>query len=334
MEASSCKKILVTGAAGFIGFHTAKHLLDQGHTVIGIDNLNSYYSVSLKNDRLKQLKPYQNFHFHHADIADIKAIENIWKNEQDITHVIHLAAQAGVRHSLKDPYPYVHSNVTGFMVILEQCRYQPNFEHLVYASTSSVYGLNPDLPFKENHPVNHPISLYAATKRANELMAQSYYHLYNLPITGLRLFTVYGPWGRPDMSLFKFTKAILADETIDVYNQGQMSRDYTYIDDIVDGILAALWRTPVNSQSIEHPLYNIGNHQKESLLVFIETIEKALGKKANKNFLPLQPGDIVETLSDIGKARKELGYKPKTSIQEGIEKFVEWYKAYNPLEEK
>jgi UDP-glucuronate 4-epimerase len=232
-----------------------------------------------------------------------------------------------------DPYPYVHSNVTGFTVILEQCRYQPNFEHLVYTSTSSGSGLNSNLPFKEDHPVNHPISLYAATKRANELMAQSYYHLYQLPVTGLRLFTVYGPWGRPDMSLFKFTKAILAGETIDVYNQGQMSRDYTYIDDIVDGVLAALWHPPANIQALEHPIYNIGNHQKESLLVFIETLEKALGKKAHKNFLPLQPGDIVETLSDIGKARKELGYNPQTSIQQGIEKFVEWYKAYQPEDE-
>jgi UDP-glucuronate 4-epimerase len=333
MIAHSNKKILVTGAAGFIGFHTTKRLLEQGHTVIGIDNLNSYYSVNLKNDRLKQLQPFESFHFYHADIADIKTVEKIWSNEPGVTQVIHLAAQAGVRYSLIDPYPYVHSNVTGFTVILEQCRYQPNFEHLVYASTSSVYGLNPALPFKEEHPVNHPISLYAATKRANELMAQSYYHLYKLPVTGLRLFTVYGPWGRPDMSLFKFTKAILAGETIDVYNKGQMSRDYTYIDDIVEGILAALGHPPTYFQSLEHPLYNIGNHHKESLLVFIETLEKALGKKANKNFLPLQPGDIVETLSDIGKARKELGYNPQTSIQQGIEKFVEWYKTYIPQHE-
>lgn len=327
------KKILITGAAGFIGYHTAKRLLEQEYTIVGIDNLNSYYSVNLKNDRLSQLQSFHNFHFYQADIADIKTIEDIWKTEQNITHVIHLAAQAGVRYSLIDPYPYVHSNVSGFTVILEQCRHQPNFEHLVYASTSSVYGLNLNLPFKEDHPVNHPISLYAATKRANELMAQSYYHLYQLPVTGLRLFTVYGPWGRPDMSLFKFTKAILADETIDVYNQGQMSRDYTYIDDIVDGILAALWHVPLAFDSLEHPLYNIGNHHKESLLVFIETLEKALGKKAKKNFLPLQPGDIVETLSDIEKAKSELGYHPQTSIQQGIEKFVEWYKTYQPQHE-
>jgi UDP-glucuronate 4-epimerase len=311
----------------------AKRLLEKGHTVVGVDNLNSYYSVQLKKDRLKQLESFENFRFHCLDIADNKAMENMWQQEQPITHVVHLAAQAGVRYSLVDPYPYVHSNVTGFMVILEQCRYQPNFEHLVYASTSSVYGLNTTLPFKESHPVDHPISLYAATKRANELMAQSYYHLYRLPITGLRLFTVYGPWGRPDMSLFKFTKAILAGETIDVYNHGQMSRDYTYISDIVDGILAALWQ-PSSVKNIEHPLYNIGNDQKQSLMTFIEALEEALGKKADKNFLPLQPGDIVETSSDIEKAKTELGYQPKVGIHQGISEFVKWYKAHRDFFEE
>lgn len=333
MEKAASKKILVTGSAGFIGFHVAKRLLEQGHTVVGVDNLNSYYSVQLKKDRLKQLESFENFRFHCLDIADNKAMENMWQQEQPITHVVHLAAQAGVRYSLVDPYPYVHSNVTGFMVILEQCRYQPNFEHLVYASTSSVYGLNTTLPFKESHPVDHPISLYAATKRANELMAQSYYHLYRLPITGLRLFTVYGPWGRPDMSLFKFTKAILAGETIDVYNHGQMSRDYTYISDIVDGILAALWQ-PSSVKNIEHPLYNIGNDQKQSLMTFIEALEEALGKKADKNFLPLQPGDIVETSSDIEKAKTELGYQPKVGIHQGISEFVKWYKAHRDFFEE
>ena len=333
MEKAASKKIIVTGSAGFIGFHVAKRLLEQGHTVVGVDNPNSYYSVQLKKDRLKQLESFENFRFHCLDIADNKAMENMWQQEQPITHVVHLAAQAGVRYSLVDPYPYVHSNVTGFMVILEQCRYQPNFEHLVYASTSSVYGLNTTLPFKESHPVDHPISLYAATKRANELMAQSYYHLYRLPITGLRLFTVYGPWGRPDMSLFKFTKAILAGETIDVYNHGQMSRDYTYISDIVDGILAALWQ-PSSVKNIEHPLYNIGNDQKQSLMTFIEALEEALGKKADKNFLPLQPGDIVETSSDIEKAKTELGYQPKVGIHQGISEFVKWYKAHRDFFEE
>jgi len=333
MEKAASKKILVTGSAGFIGFHVAKRLLEQGHTVVGVDNLNSYYSVQLKKDRLKQLESFENFRFHCLDVADNKAMEKMWQQEQSISNVVHLAAQAGVRYSLVDPYPYVHSNVTGFMVILEQCRYQPNFEHLVYASTSSVYGLNTTLPFKESHPVDHPISLYAATKRANELMAQSYYHLYRYPITGLRLFTVYGPWGRPDMSLFKFTKAILAGETIDVYNHGQMSRDYTYISDIVDGILAALWK-PSSVENIEHPLYNIGNDQKQSLMTFIEALEEALGKKAYKNFLPLQPGDIVETSSDIEKAKTELGYQPKVGIHQGISEFVKWYKEHRDFFEE
>ena len=321
------KKILITGAAGFIGFHVAKRLLEQGHMVVGVDNLNSYYPVQLKKDRLKQLEIFENFCFYCLDVADSKAMEGMWKQENSITHVIHLAAQAGVRYSLVDPYPYVHSNVMGFTVILEQCRYQSNFEHLVYASTSSVYGLNPTLPFKEEHSADHPISLYAATKRANELMAQSYYHLYRFPITGLRLFTVYGPWGRPDMSLFKFTKAILSGETIDVYNHGRMSRDYTYISDIVDGILAALWK-PASLQNIDHPLYNLGNDQKQPLLTFIDALEQALGEKADKNFLPLQPGDIVETLSDIQKAKTELGYNPKVSIYQGIAEFVKWYQNY------
>ncbi|RZI46544.1 SDR family NAD(P)-dependent oxidoreductase [Candidatus Finniella inopinata] len=327
MTSALSKKILVTGAAGFIGFHVAKRLLEEGHTVVGVDNLNSYYSVQLKKDRLKQLESFEFFQFYCLDVADHQAMEKMWQQEKPITHVVHLAAQAGVRYSLIDPYPYVHSNVTGFMVMLEQCRYQENFEHLVYASTSSVYGLNPSLPFKESDPVEHPISLYAATKRANELMAQSYYHLYRYPITGLRLFTVYGPWGRPDMSLFKFTKAILAGETIDVYNHGQMSRDYTYISDIVDGILAALWR-PASVEPREHPLYNLGNDQKQSLMTFIEALEEALGRKANKNFLPLQPGDIVETSSDIQKAKVELGYCPKVDIHQGIAEFVEWYKTH------
>lgn len=325
-------KILVTGAAGFIGFHVSKTLLEQGYSVIGVDNLNSYYSIYLKKLRLKQLLLFENFNFYQTDIAHIKEMKTLWSQEQPL-YVVHLAAQAGVRYSLKDPYPYVQSNLQGFTVVLECCRDQKNFQHLIYASTSSVYGANKSLPFKEEQSVDYPLSFYAATKRANELMAQSYYHLYHIPITGLRLFTVYGPWGRPDMSLFKFTKAILNGETIDVYNHGKMSRDYTYIDDIIQGILLALEHTPCLKKD-HHPIYNIGNYQKQSLLSFIETLEKALGKKAKKKFLPLQAGDIIETYGDIQKASKELGYHPKTHIQEGIQKFVEWYKFYVVSEKK
>ncbi len=321
------KKVLVTGAAGFIGFHVCKRLLEQSYYVIGIDNLNPYYSVQLKKDRLKQLQFYSNFRFYQADIGDKKMIEEIWQKEAPLIQVIHLAAQAGVRYSLVDPYSYIHSNVTGFTVILEQCRHQPNFKHLVYASTSSVYGLNKTLPFSENQRVDHPASLYAATKRSNELMAQSYYHLYKLPVTGLRMFTVYGPWGRPDMSLFKFTQSILAGDTIDVYNHGRMSRDYSYIDDIVDGILASFFHCPSFSE-LDHPIYNLGNHQKQTLMTFIEVLEQILGIKAKKNFMPLQAGDIVETLSDIKKAQTILGYHPKIGIHQGISKFVSWYRSY------
>lgn len=324
-------KVLITGVAGFIGFHVAKILLERGEKVVGIDNLNSYYSVDLKEARLSQLSIYPNFHFYKTDISDALAIEKIWNQESCIERVVHLAAQAGVRYSIIDPYPYVQSNLMGFAVILERCRYQSNFKHLVYASTSSVYGENTILPFKEDQQTDSPISLYAATKKANELMAQSYWHLYKFPLTGLRLFTVYGPWGRPDMALFKFTKFILNNTPIDVYNNGNMARDYTYVDDIVNGILAALETPGIFSKGKLHPVYNLGNKKRENLLDFIEVLEKTLGIKALKNFLPLQAGDILETFSDISKAETELGYSPSVPITEGIPKFVNWYHSYYKL---
>ncbi len=321
-------KILVTGAAGFIGFHVAKALLEKDHIVVGFDNMNPYYSVKLKDARLELLSKYPNFHFYKLDISDNDAVEKAWKKEASLTKVINLAAQAGVRYSIQDPFPYVTSNLMGFTVILEKCRRQSDFKHLVYASTSSIYGSNKELPFSESQKTDAPISFYAATKKANELMAQSYSHLYHFPITGLRLFTVYGPWGRPDMSIFKFTKAILNDEPIDVFNNGQMARDFTYIDDIVQGILAALEKPIIPKADQLHPIYNLGNKGRESLLTFIEVLEKSIGKKAIKNFLPLQDGDILETQSDIKMAEKNLGYNPKTSISEGISNFVDWYKSY------
>ncbi|MCX7338293.1 MAG: NAD-dependent epimerase/dehydratase family protein [Alphaproteobacteria bacterium] len=322
-------KVLVTGVAGFIGFHVAKALLEQGRDVVGVDNLNAYYDVALKQDRLDLLHRFPNFRFHKADISDKDSIANLWDAERDITQVVHLAGQAGVRYSLIDPYAYVQSNLLGFTVILEQCRHQSNFSHLVYASSSSVYGANQVIPFHEGQRIDLPLSFYAATKSANELMAQSCHHLYNLPVTGLRFFTVYGPWGRPDMALFKFTKAILDDQPIDVYNYGNMTRDYTYIDDIVQGVLLALQHRPAQSKhGIHHPIYNLGNHKKETLLSFIAMLENALGKKAIKTMLPPQAGDVLETLSDISLAEKDLGYSPKTSMVDGISRFVDWYRSY------
>jgi len=296
--------------------------------VVGVDNLNSYYSVELKEARLGQLSAHPNFHFYKIDVSDPDAMAAMWSAEKSIEKVVHLAAQAGVRYSLIDPYPYVASNLMGFTVVLERCRYQANFKHLVYASTSSIYGSNKTLPFSEDQQTDSPISFYAATKKANELMAESYWHLYQFPITGLRLFTVYGPWGRPDMALFKFTKSILNDIPIDVYNNGNMARDYTFVDDIVEGILKALGIVPPPAKNTAHPIYNLGNKKQESLSNFIEVLEETLGKKAIKNFLPLQDGDILETFSDIKKAEKQLGYSPKVPISEGIPRFVQWYRDY------
>jgi UDP-glucuronate 4-epimerase len=331
-------KYLVTGAAGFIGFHTSQYLLKRGDTVVGIDNLNDYYDPSLKKARLSQLENHDNFSFIKIDIVDKEAIDAIFESENP-DYVIHLAAQAGVRYSLENPYAYIDSNITGFMNILEACRHNP-VKHLVFASSSSVYGANTKMPFSVNDNVDHPLSLYAATKKSNELMAHSYSYLYDIPISGLRFFTVYGPWGRPDMALFTFTKKIVNDEAIDVFNNGKHKRDFTYVDDIVEGLIRVTeniatinpdWNSdfpdPASSK-VKYRLYNIGNNTPVELMFFIETIEKALGKKAIKNFLPLQPGDVSETYADVDALINDVGYSPSTSIQSGIESFISWFKDY------
>lgn len=330
--------ILVTGTAGFIGFHVAMHLLDRGDHVIGLDNINDYYDVRLKEARLAQLKPRERFTFVKLDLANRQGMKDLFAN-QPVRRVVHLAAQAGVRYSLVNPHAYTESNIEGFMNILEGCRHN-QIEHLVYASSSSVYGGNTHMPFSIHDNVDHPVSLYAASKKANELMAHCYAHLYRLPCTGLRFFTVYGPWGRPDMALFIFTKAILEGKPIEVFNQGKMRRDFTYIDDIVEGIIRTLDRpaTANPSWSGNQPdpgtssaparLYNIGNHQPVELLQFIEVLEKALGKKAEKNLLPIQPGDVPATYADIDDLTKDVGFKPSTPIEVGISRFVEWYREF------
>jgi UDP-glucuronate 4-epimerase len=334
-------KILITGCAGFIGFHLSKFLLKNQYEVIGIDNLNDYYDIKLKEARLNQIQPFINFRFHKLDLANKKQIENLFvKNQFDI--VINLAAQAGVRYSLINPYTYIDSNLVGFANILEGCRHS-KVKHLVFASSSSVYGANTKIPFSVHDNVDHPVSLYAATKKANELMAHTYSHLYQLPTTGLRFFTVYGPWGRPDMALFLFTKAILEGNPINVFNYGKMKRDFTYIDDIVQGIVKVMAKIPQPNPewSSDHPdpgtsnapykIYNIGNNQPVDLMTFIETIETALGKKAEKNLLPMQPGDVPQTYADIDDLFNDVGFQPNTSIQRGIAKFIDWYKDYYNL---
>jgi len=331
-------KVLVTGAAGFIGSQLSKRLLERGDEIVGLDNLNEYYDVNLKKARLSQLERYPNFHFIKLELADRSSIAELFAREK-FNRVINLAAQAGVRYSIENPHAYVDSNVVGFVNLLEGCRHN-NVEHLVFASSSSVYGLNTLMPFSVHQNVDHPISLYAATKKANELMAHTYAHLYNLPTTGLRFFTVYGPWGRPDMALFKFTKAILEDEPIDVYNYGKMRRDFTYIDDIVEGVVRVLdhipssnpyWSgnspDPCTSQA-PYKLYNIGNNQPVELMSYIETLEKALEKTAKKNMLPMQAGDVPMTYADVNDLERDIGFKPQTSIMEGIGNFVKWYKSY------
>lgn len=331
-------QILVTGAAGFIGFHVSKRLLERGDTVLGLDNLNSYYDVSLKQARLAQLTPQQGFRFTQTDLADRAAMAALFSSETfDV--VINLAAQAGVRYSLENPHVYIESNLTGFINLLEGCR-QSRVKHLVYASSSSVYGGNTTVPFSVHQNVDHPISLYAATKKANELMAHSYASLYNLPVTGLRLFTVYGPWGRPDMAYFSFAKAILEGRPIDVFNHGVMQRDFTYIDDIVEGIIRVTDRpaTPCPSWDSACPdpgssfapyrIYNIGNNHPVGLLKFIEIMEQQLGKTAHKNLLPMQAGDVPITFADLGDLTTELDFKPTTSVEEGIRAFVDWYRSY------
>lgn len=330
--------ILVTGAAGFIGSHLSKRLLKEGYSVVGIDNLNDYYDVKIKEDRLKALMLFPKFTFEKIYLEDRVAIENIFKIYKP-QKVINLAAQAGVRYSLENPYTYIDSNIVGFMNILECCR-NNSIEHLIYASSSSVYGSNIKMPFSVQHNVDHPISLYAATKKANELMAHTYSHLFNLPTTGLRFFTVYGPWGRPDMALFLFTKAILEGQPIKVFNNGQMKRDFTFVDDIVEGIIRLLNKIPSpnpewsgiqpdpGTSSAPYKIYNIGNNKPVELLYFISVLEDALGKKAIKEFEPMQLGDVPETFADIDDLINDVGFKPNTSIEEGISKFVLWYKNY------
>lgn len=319
---------LVTGAAGFIGFHTSKRLLERGDRVVGLDNINDYYDVSLKQARLEQLKRYANFSFFQLDLADRKGMEKLFA-EQDLEIVINLAAQAGVRYSLQNPHAYIDSNLVGFMNILEGCRYN-DIKHLVFASSSSVYGTNKKIPFSVEDNVDYPISIYAATKKANELMAHTYSHLYDLPATGLRFFTVYGPWGRPDMALFLFTKAILEDRPINVFNYGKMQRDFTYVDDVVEGVIRVSEKIP-DSHAIggaKYKVYNIGNNQPVELMYMIQTLEKYLGKTAAKNMMPIQPGDVPRTYADIDELIQDVGFRPNTPIEEGIQKFVDWYREY------
>ncbi|MBE9219663.1 NAD-dependent epimerase [Dolichospermum flos-aquae LEGE 04289] len=325
-------KIIVTGAAGFIGFHLSQKLLYLGYQVLGIDNLNNYYDVALKQARLSQLVDHPNFEFQKLELSS-QALE-IFKNFNPET-VVHLAAQAGVRYSLQNPHAYVDSNLVSFVNILESCRHH-QIKHLVYASSSSVYGSNTKVPFSVDDPVNTPVSFYAATKRANELMAYTYSHLYQIPITGLRFFTVYGPWGRPDMAYFSFTRNILAKQTIDIFNNGNMRRDFTYIDDIIEGIVRVIAKPPQpelqsNPSNIPvppHRIYNIGNNQPIKLLYFLEVLENCLGIKAEKRFLPLQPGDVLETYADIDDLMRDTGFKPETSIEIGLSRFVNWYRDY------
>jgi UDP-glucuronate 4-epimerase len=331
-------KILLTGAAGFIGFHTARKLLAAGHEVVGLDNLNDYYDVSLKQARLEILGRERGFRFVRLDLADEPAIARLFAEER-FARVIHLAAQAGVRHSLKDPFSYVRSNVTGTLTVLEGCRHN-GVEHLVYASTSSVYGANTDMPFSPHRGASHPLSIYAATKRADELMAHSYAALFGLPSTGLRFFTVYGPWGRPDMALFLFARNILEGKPIDVYNNGHHKRDFTYVDDIAEGVVRACERIaqpdPTWSGAAPDPatsrapyrLYNIGNRQPVELLRYIEVLEQCLGRKAHKRFLPLQPGDVPDTCADVEDLVREVGYRPATPVEEGVRRFVDWFCEY------
>ena len=331
-------RVLVTGAAGFIGYHVARRLLAEGREVVGIDNLNDYYDPTLKEARLRALDGLPGWTFQRLDVGDRGGVEKLFAQQRPRV-VIHLAAQAGVRYSLKNPYAYVDSNLAGFVHVLEGCRHH-GVEHLVYASSSSVYGANTTMPYAVQHAVDHPISLYAATKKANELLAHSYSHLYRIPTTGLRFFTVYGPWGRPDMALFSFTQKILAGEPIPVFNHGNMERDFTYIDDIVEGVVRVAdrvacpdpaWdaaRPNPGTSSAPYVLYNIGNHQPVRLMDMIETLEGALGRQAVKELLPMQPGDVPATYADVADLARDVGFQPSTPLQVGIERFVAWYQDY------
>lgn len=331
-------KILVTGVAGFIGFHTAQRLLARGDEVIGLDNLNDYYDVRLKQARLAQLTDRRGFEFQQLDLADRAGMERLFAEGRP-QRVIHLAAQAGVRYSLTHPHTYVSSNLVGFLHVLEGCRHH-GVEHLVYASSSSVYGANTRMPFSVHQNVDHPVSLYAASKKANELMAHTYSHLYRLPTTGLRFFTVYGPWGRPDMALFLFTRAILAGQPIDVFNEGRMRRDFTYIDDIVEGVVRVTDRLPApapdwsgddpdpGTSMAPYRIYNIGNHQPVELMRLIEVLEGCLGRSAQKRLLPMQPGDVPATYADVEDLHRDVGFQPATPIEEGVRRFVAWYRDF------
>ena len=331
-------RVLVTGAAGFIGYHTAKALLDRGDEVIGLDNLNTYYDVRLKEARLAQLQGHQGFTFHKLDLADRAGMERLFAEERP-QRVVHLGAQAGVRYGLENPHTYVDANIVGTLHVLEGCRHN-GVEHLVFASSSSVYGANTTMPSSVHQNVDHPLSIYAASKKANELMAHTYAHLFRLPVTGLRFFTAYGPWGRPDMALFKFTRNILAGEPIDVFNNGHHARDFTYIDDAVEGVLRTADRIPAANpkwsgarpdpatSSAPYRIYNIGNHRPVELMHFIGVLEKALGREAKKNFLPLQPGDVPATFADVDDLMADVGFAPATPIEEGVARFVKWYRDY------
>lgn len=334
---------LITGAAGFIGFHLCKRLLNDGNSVVGIDNINDYYDVNLKSARLNVLQQLNNFCFHKTDIADLSDMEVIFsKHQTPFDVVINLAAQPGVRYSLKNPHSYISSNIVGFTNILECCRHS-KVKHLVFASSSSIYGMNNKIPFSVSDNVDHPVSLYAASKKANELMAHTYAHLYGLPCTGLRFFTAYGPWGRPDMAYFSFTKAILEETPIDVFNYGKMRRDFTYIDDIVEGVVRVIDKIPQpnpdwdrknpdpGSSYAPYKIYNIGNNNPIELIKFIEILEMNIGKKAQMNMLPMQRGDVPITYANVDDLIKDVGFKPSTPLKEGIKKFVEWYRGYYEL---
>ena len=331
-------KIIVSGSAGFIGFSLSIKLLDLGFSVVGIDNHNNYYDPKIKDDRRTRLEKYSNYKHYKVDLYDKDALNEIFKNHKP-NKVVNLAAQAGVRYSMENPLAYINSNIVGFAHILENCR-EHKIEHLVYASTSSVYGANTKMPFSEHDSVNHPLSVYAASKKSNELMAHTYSYLYQLPTTGLRFFTVYGPWGRPDMALFKFTKAILEEKPIDVFNYGNHTRDFTYVDDIVEGIIKVLdspatininWDSdspdPANSKA-PWRIYNIGNNKPVKLMDYIDALEKALSKKAKINFMPLQPGDVPDTFANVDNLKNDFNYKPATSVEHGVQNFIEWYKNY------
>lgn len=321
------QKILITGGAGFIGFHLSRKLLEEGCSIIGFDNLNEYYDVQLKYDRLEILKEFEKFHFVKGDLADKEALCALFEQERPDV-VVNLGAQAGVRYSIENPDAYMQSNMIGFFNILECCRHYP-VKHLVYASSSSVYGANKKVPFSTEDKVDNPVSLYAATKKSNELMAHCYSKLYGIPTTGLRFFTVYGPYGRPDMAYFSFTQKIIAGEPIKIFNNGDMYRDFTYVDDIVKGIENMLNNPPKEDENgVRYKIYNIGNNQPEKLMHFVETLEKCLGKEAKKEFYPMQPGDVYQTYADVTDLIADFDFKPSTSIEEGLEKFVAWYKSY------